>query len=263
MGKALVIKHMNFSTNKLATVQLIEEIPCTGVSLDYQTLSINYGETGTLTATAIPADTTDEITWNSSDTNVATIADGVVTATGLGTATITVSCGSYSATCTVTVVAVMSGTNLPQVNLSGVATYSGGDGMGYIETGARGGTMLSSSGNKEIDNHIDYSTPYYPYPIPENAKRIKITKTSNSFNVLAIHFYSLTASSHSYGRCAQLVDKITGISFTNNVYIGEIPQHDGYPTIDGIAIWLYGASGGYSFSDSDFNNITIEFLPEE
>ena len=123
--------------------------------------------------------------------------------------------------------------------------------------------MLSSTGSLRIDNHIDYTTPYYPYPIPNNAKRIKITKTSNSFNVSLIQLYSISTASSTYSDCAQLVDKITGVSFTNNVYIGEIPQRDGYPTIDGIAIGLYGASGGYQFSDSDFNNITVEFLTEE
>ena len=240
-----------------------DTVPCTGITLDYQTLSVNYGATGTLVATASPSDTTDEITWGSSDTSVATVADGVVTAVGLGTATITASCGSYSATCTVTVAAVMSGTNLPQVYIAGSTTYSSGNGLGYVESNARGGSMLSSSGSLRIDNHIDYTTPYYPYPIPNNAKRIKITKTSNSFNVSLIQLYSISTASSTYSDCAQLVDKITGVSFTNNVYIGEIPQRDGYPTIDGIAIGLYGASGGYQFSDSDFNNITVEFLTEE
>lgn len=262
MAKTLIIKGANFLANKLDTV-LFDTIPCTGISLDNQTLSINFGSTGTLTATVTPANTTDQITWSSSDTSVAAVSNGVVAANDIGQATITATCGSYSATCTVTVVAIMSGLNLPKVYIGGSTTYSGSNGVGYVETNARGGSMLGTAGTLRIDDHIDYSTDYYPYPIPQSAKRIKITKTSSSFNVSLIQLYSLEAASTAYNTCAQLVDKITSVSFTDNVYIGEIPQHDGYPTIDGIAIGLYGASGGYQFSDSDFENITVEFLPEE
>lgn len=50
-----------------------------------------------------PSNTTDEITWESSNTSVATVANGVVTAVGNGSATITVKCGEYSATVPVNV----------------------------------------------------------------------------------------------------------------------------------------------------------------
>lgn len=50
-----------------------------------------------------PSNTTDEITWESSNTSVATVANGVVTAVGNGTANVTVRCGTYSATVPVNV----------------------------------------------------------------------------------------------------------------------------------------------------------------
>ena len=261
MAKTLIIKGANFLVNKLDTV-LFDTIPCTGISLDHLTLDVNYGLTGTIVATVTPADTTDEIIWGSSDASVATVADGVVTAIGLGTATITAACGSFSATCSVTVVAVMDGTNLPKAYIGGATTYSGGNGVGTVESNARGGTMTYSNGTLQVLNTFDENT-YYPYPIPNGAKRIKITKTSAAFNVTLIQFYSLEERSTAYGYCAQYVDKITSPAFTDGVYVGEIPQRDGYPTIDGIMIGLYGASGAYQFSDSDFENITVEFLPEE
>lgn len=51
-----------------------------------------------------PSNTTDDITWETSDPNVATVSNGVVTAVGKGTATITVKSGNFSDTVDVTVV---------------------------------------------------------------------------------------------------------------------------------------------------------------
>ena len=80
-------------------------VAVTGVSLDKDTLELTAGgDTATLTATVAPDDATDKtVTWESSDTSVATVADGVVTPVAKGTATITATAGDKSATCTVTV----------------------------------------------------------------------------------------------------------------------------------------------------------------
>lgn len=76
------------------------------VSLDKSTVAmLTTDDPVDLTATTIPVDAT--VTWASSDTSVATVSAGKVTAVGAGTATITASVGSGatgdSATCTVTV----------------------------------------------------------------------------------------------------------------------------------------------------------------
>ena len=77
------------------------------VTLSDKTASIAVEGTHTLTATVMPIGT--EVTWASSDDEVATVADGVVTGVGEGeatiTATITVDEQAYSDTCTVTVTA--------------------------------------------------------------------------------------------------------------------------------------------------------------
>lgn len=79
----------------------------TGVSLDQTMLSLKEGETEALTATVAPATATNkDVTWESSNTAVATVdVFGVVTAVKAGSATITVTTkdGGKSATCTVTV----------------------------------------------------------------------------------------------------------------------------------------------------------------
>ncbi len=85
-----------------------EKVAVTGVTLDKTALTLAIGGTDTLTATIAPVEASNkEITWASSNTNVATINanTGKVTAVGAGTADITVTTadGSFTATCTVTV----------------------------------------------------------------------------------------------------------------------------------------------------------------
>ena len=78
----------------------------TEVKLDKDSLSLEVGESDTLTATITPSNATDQnVTWSSDNQNIATVENGKVTATGEGTATITVTTedGDKTATCTVTV----------------------------------------------------------------------------------------------------------------------------------------------------------------
>lgn len=65
------------------------------LKLDTQTLELAAGESYCATATVIADDaqlTAPELEWTSSDQQVVTIADGVVTAQGMGNATVTVHC---------------------------------------------------------------------------------------------------------------------------------------------------------------------------
>ncbi len=81
-------------------------ISVTSVSLDKNTASAAVGDTVTLTATVSPSNATDRsVTWSTSDSNVATVSNGVVKVLSAGTATITVTTadGGYTDTCTLTV----------------------------------------------------------------------------------------------------------------------------------------------------------------
>lgn len=71
------------------------------ISTNYATTNVNEGSTKTITATTYPADAT--LTWSSSNTNVATVSNGVVTGISAGstliTASITDSTGTHSVSC--------------------------------------------------------------------------------------------------------------------------------------------------------------------
>ena len=82
-------------------------VPCTGISLNTNTLTFTTEGSQTLTATVTPDGCTDAITWESDNTSVATVDGGVVTAVANGNATITARCGNYSATCSVAVSGVV------------------------------------------------------------------------------------------------------------------------------------------------------------
>lgn len=78
----------------------------TGVSLAPTEITLNVNGTTTLKATVAPENATDQtVTWESSDNQVATVENGVVTAKAPGKATITVKTvdGGKTATCTVNV----------------------------------------------------------------------------------------------------------------------------------------------------------------
>ena len=81
----------------------------TGITLSQTEAAMTVGgETLTLTATVAPDDATDKtVTWTTSNADIATVENGVVTAVAVGTATITVTTtdGSFTATCAITVTA--------------------------------------------------------------------------------------------------------------------------------------------------------------
>ncbi len=87
--------------------QIPEATEATSIWLDTTELLLNVGETAKVKVNPIPWNVElTNVTWTSNDENVATVTDGVITATGEGSATITAHCGELTATCKVTVVEV-------------------------------------------------------------------------------------------------------------------------------------------------------------
>ena len=82
----------------------VNPINVTSVELNQTSMELLPGESSELTATVYPEDATDKtVTWSSSDTDVAVVTDGMVTAISVGAAIITAQAGNFSAQCSVSV----------------------------------------------------------------------------------------------------------------------------------------------------------------
>ncbi len=115
-----------------ATCKVSVIVPVTSISLSSLELTMKVGETALLEATILPEDATDKtLVWDSSDTNIATVDGGRITAVGFGTVFISAQAGYQVETCVVTVL-----TDSPE----GVtAKYLGGDFTavnGFIPSGS-------------------------------------------------------------------------------------------------------------------------------
>ncbi len=104
---------------KTATcVVTVQAVAVTGVTLDKTSATLKVGENLMLTAFVAPTDAANKnVTWESSNTAVATVARGYVTSKAAGTAKITVTTedGGYTASCTVT---VTEASPVPQTDLT-------------------------------------------------------------------------------------------------------------------------------------------------
>jgi len=84
----------------------VPTVPCTALAITDGAVAVelkNAGDKHLVNVMVLPADTTDELVYTSSNEAVATVnSEGRVTAVGEGEAVITVSCGSQSITCTIT-----------------------------------------------------------------------------------------------------------------------------------------------------------------
>jgi len=91
-----------------AVVSCEKEIPITSLSLDRHEATVQVGAAVSILPVIDPANATNrEITWSTSNTAVATVADGVVTGVALGSAIITAASAEnplFTASCEVTVV---------------------------------------------------------------------------------------------------------------------------------------------------------------
>lgn len=82
----------------------VEVAAVTGISLDKTSLTLDIGQTETLTATIEPEEVLDKsVTWSSDKPEIASVEEGVVTAVAVGEAVITARAGDKTATCTVVV----------------------------------------------------------------------------------------------------------------------------------------------------------------
>lgn len=150
------------------------------ITLNKPQLSLVKGATETLTATVLPTTATDKtVIWESSDTAVATVENGVVTAVAAGNATITAKAGEKTATCAVTV-----------TNPSNSGSSSGGGGSSTpryavtVPDKTENGSLSVSSKNAKRGSDVTITaTPDKGYEVDDivakDAKGNKLTLKDN------------------------------------------------------------------------------------
>lgn len=106
------------------TIPVDKSIPATDITLNKTEANLTVGELLKLTAQILPADTTDEVSWETSDAAIATVEDGLVTAVAAGEATITARAGEQSAACKLTVAASAGGISIEPYSAKGAATMA-------------------------------------------------------------------------------------------------------------------------------------------
>ena len=253
MARTLIIKNADFSVNKVTTVEFEEEVPCTGISLDESTLAITQiGGSGTLTATATPANTTDSVIWSTSASGVATVAGGVVTAVGCGTATITATCGSQTATCAVTV------THVALLTYA-INTYLGkDDNKDYLTGGALNNRAIGfiESGTKIISGSTGMSGRH-PYVIPNGATKISITAAD--FKPYCFWLSSTVGSTAQSSVALAYAKDDAGTvpsSFGNRTITIPDRTTGTYQDMDAVAfVFVYNGT----ISDAAMNNVVVTF----
>ena len=86
--------------------------PTTDITLSKESCEVAKGKTLRLTAALNPVDTSDELTWTSSDEDIVTVTDGVLKGVGIGEAEIIAMAGDVTKSCSVKVYQGVTGLGL-------------------------------------------------------------------------------------------------------------------------------------------------------
>lgn len=102
LGSTTIVAVLGGAIAKCAVT--VDPVAVTGISLDKTSLQLFVGESETLSATITPDNATSpSVSWDTSDKDVVTVDNGVVTAVAAGKATITAASSSFTAECVVEV----------------------------------------------------------------------------------------------------------------------------------------------------------------
>ena len=132
----------------------LQVIECVSLTINKSTMNLDgKGVSAEIIATVLPSNCNEELLWVSSNPDVATVNNGVVTTVNVGSCTIIAICGSKSVYCQLNVtntagVLIANGVDMKNPTFGSVITY---DGM------ANGRVSFNSSKNRlEIFNIGDY-----------------------------------------------------------------------------------------------------------
>lgn len=248
MATTLVIKNANFSTNKIETVSFGDHA-CTDIEINDESYSFTeIGDTQTVDYTVTPSDTTDVIQWSSSNQNVATVEDGVITAVGLGEAIITVTCGSHSDTVPISV-AVAFDPSWTVGKQFYDTTSSGGDhytSSADLTAGAGAGALTGTYSIRYTSNPV-----VYPYPIPNGVTKIRVVAQDCYIGIVWSKSDEVGYSTYASAKGGNNASSSAGIA---DDYTYVVPEN-----IDCFALTIRKKSGA-AMEQADLVNYTVTFL---
>ena len=158
----------------------IPDVVVKEVSVNPTSLTLRVGEQTTLTATLTPADAVDQtVEWGTTNPEVVTVSDGVVTAVAKGTAQIWVKATAVNIadTCSVTVLGAMDQTTV---------TYNAVKDLAYLTDGAKVFFGTSKEGEDYIMGIYNETTS------KNNIKGVSATYGENRHTVTAEQAYAYT-----------------------------------------------------------------------
>jgi uncharacterized protein YjdB len=223
----------------LAPIQIYSQaaapssVAVTGVSLDTSTLNLIVGTTSNLTAAIAPTNATNQnVTWSSSNSNIASVSGGVITANEAGNATITVTSvdGGFTATCEVTV----SVDTVTSVEVMNNMTYHPGEAIDKDDLMV---TLTYASGATNTTTDFSFSDDGYQFTYEDTnsgasskTKQFAITYDGDSYNfsvnVARVTYVAPSGASSmlsSSDFSASTVSKSSGTPSNSSVTIGGIP----------------------------------------
>lgn len=232
MSKALVIRGANFLANRVEQIEITEPVPCTGITLSHTELAFTaIGQTQQLTATLTPADTTEALSFISSNPDILSVtANGLVTSLGLGTATITATCGTQRAVCTVSTTVNVDLSSMcaydPEMAYSGSIEMPNRDWIGYSASQASIWRTYYNATDDLGGYRAFYKTTNagkYLIPIPNGATKVKATipTGANNVNVILADSQTKSQASGADGQCAAAVAAPIKINVSDYVDISE------------------------------------------
>lgn len=242
----------------------------TGLTLSSTSFSLSVGSSKSLTVTATPANASNTVTWSTSDSNIATVSNGVVTAKAAGTATITATSTvktNIKATATVTV--TNASTPAPTdgsftINFSSFGSAGSYNFYDWSSGGVSGIAYIYGSGSKMQFNSSKtskYLASTTATSAPIKSVTLKLDGDSNGWD------WQLLTSSSAYGKTSSgnpsngtdygtKKASTSGVTWTvsgNDTYFALVYTGTGMSIIDSIVV-TYGNSGDVGGGDKEDDN---------
>ena len=208
-------------------------VPATAIKLSETKVTVTKGESHRVTATLTPSNSTDEIEWSSSNSEVASVSGGYIYTYKVGTAKITAKAGKVKATCTVTVqqkqyptVEVSSAKGF-ESDYTDAATHTYSSGVDKVwklkTTAAVRGVRIKFDNKTEFENSYDYLEVLdrngEPVPVTVGSETgvTRLTGTMLQGKTISITALPVRIHMHTDGSVNKYGFKVSAVKFLYNL----------------------------------------------